>query len=462
MNIKEKTSIKIITIVCCSALLVSFGAVYVYRNLNQKIIIDPAIALQVVNLKKTLENAQLIGNWPTGFCGTLYNDIKKQSTLIDNSASLTGDYLLAYNVQQLAKQATAMLPLCSDFENNTFAGGQLQNRYLRADMSLWIAQLDMLTNDRKQKYTEQRASTSANPATNLKPFDTFVDCKESYCTEMLAVPKGAFQMGGTVEEHIALKVDNYRADWESPRHTVEITHPFAIAKTEVTVGNYREFINQTNHITAQGCLGFPGYPVMDNPEYVIFQHDLSWQNPGFPQTEQSPVTCVTRNDAEAYAKWLSIKSDATYRLPSEAEWEYAARAGTVTPYFWGNNIEDGCQYAAVYDLSTDKATGFRFKIASCDDVTPYTAKVGSFQPNPWGLYDMTGNAREWVSDAWESSYVTGPLTEQSRQQGVSQFPVLRGGAWNYMPQNQRIAYRSAYYSLYMRSNMWGFRLVREM
>ncbi|WON77074.1 formylglycine-generating enzyme family protein [Serratia sp. UGAL515B_01] len=450
------------TIVVCSTLLVISGVVYADQTLDQKVMIDPAVAIQVANLKKTLKNAQSIGTWPKGFCGTLYGDIKKQSTLIDNSASLAGDYLLAYHAQQLAQQSAAMLYLCPDFESNKFAGGQLQNRYLRADMSLWIAQLDILTSKGREAFTLPSVSPSSNPATDLEPFDTFVDCKESYCTEMLVVPEGTFQMGGTQEEHIALNVDNYRADWESPRHTVKITRPFAIAKTEVTVDNYRKFINETGHMTAKGCLGFPGYPAMANPEYVIYQHDLSWENPGFSQTDQSPVTCVTRSDAEAYAKWLSIKSGATYRLPSEAEWEYAARAGTVTPYFWGNNIEDGCQFAAMYDLSTDRVTGFRFKVANCDDATPYTATVGSFRPNPWGLYDMTGNVREWVSDAWEDSYDTGPFTEKSRQQGVSQFPVLRGGAWDYMPQNQRIAYRSAYYSLYMRSNMWGFRLVREI
>lgn len=414
---------------------------------------------------KTLSEAEKKGSWPAGYCEKTYSDIAEISNKAYSLSKETNNTAeITENFRQLNKQAEAMLKLCGDFDNNTFPGGQLQTRYLRADMSLWKAQFDMLFNNNPTPLSKINIvrSNSAKPAEKLKDFQKFRDCEDFYCSQMVVLPKGNYLMGGTPEEHLALNVDKYRADWESPRHAVQIGNAFAISTTEVTVQDFAQFVQETKREMAAGCLAFPGYPAMSNREYAIYQPNLSWENPGFEQSAMSPVTCVTRTDAEDYAIWLSAKTGVHYRLPSEAEWEYAARAGTNTPYFWGNKVEDGCNYATFYDESTDKATGFRFIMAKCDDKTPYTATVANFKPNNWGIYDITGNVREWVSDAWESSYETGPYTEAPRKTGVSQFPVLRGGAWNYMPQNVRIAYRSAYYSWPMRANMWGFRLVREI
>lgn len=268
--------------------------------------------------------------------------------------------------------------------------------------------------------------------------------------------------GETDKEHAELKVDSYRIAWESPRHKVLIRKSFAIYTTEVTVKDFSQFVTETNRKIANGGLAFPGYPVMSNSEYVMYQPKLSWKHPGFKQGPSSPITCVTRKDVEDYAVWLSNKTGAHYRLPSEAEWEYAAQAGTQTPYFWGEEVEDGCSYAAFYVQTTDKVTSYRFVVAECNDHTPYTAKVGSFKPNAWGIYDITGNAREWVSDTWEDTYNTGPYTEEPRRAGVSQLPMLQGSAWDYMLQNVRVSYRSAYYLWPMRSYMWRFRLAREI
>jgi len=423
------------------------------------------IASAISDITTIMTEAENLGSWPAGYCRTTYSNIAEKShSAINVVRKFHENKELADNLYQLNEQAKGMLALCEPFERNAFPGGQLQTRYLRADMSLWKAQFDMLLKENPIPIEKVKISRADGvyPPKKLKDFDVFSDCKAFYCSEMVVLPEGNYMIGGTDQEHVDLKVDGYRAEWESPRHNVQIRKPFAISKTEVTVEDFAQFVKETNRKIAAGCLVFPGYPAMGDPEYTMYKKNLSWENPGFRQEKNSPVTCVTRKDAEDYAIWLSAKTGAKYRLPSEAEWEYAARAGTNTPYFWGNKIEDGCNYAAIYDLSTDKATGYRFVTAQCDDKTSYTAKVASFKPNNWGIHDITGNAREWVADAWEDSYKTGPYTEEARKGGVSQFPVLRGGAWNYMPQNERIAYRSSYYSWPIRSYMWGFRLVREI
>lgn len=151
----------------------------------------------------------------------------------------------------------------------------------------------------------------------------------------------------------------------------------------------------------------------------MYRDGVSWEEPGIPQESgKHPVVQVSRADAEAFANWLSAKTGQKWRLPSEAEWEYAARAGTDTAYFWGEDINDGNEYAAGYDVRTDEAIGYGFEpIMETDDGAAYTAEVVSYEPNPWGLYDMTGNAREWVQDYWEPNYDSGPDSEATRTGG---------------------------------------------
>lgn len=423
----------------------------------------PTSTAELQQLRSTLTAAANTVPWPLGYCASTYTAIQQEATQLRRAALATNQQELADNAEQLALQAAAMLANpCQLAESGALAGGQLQTRYLRGDMTAWLWKLDLLASGGSQVLPPIAAVVSPVDASALPALSQFQDAPALLSSPLVVLPAGQFWIGGTEQEHIDLNVDGYRAAWESPRRPVTIEKPFAIASTEVTVADFGKFLSDSGYQVTQGCFGFPGFPAMSNPNYTMDFADWSWRNPGFAQGEDEPVLCVTRGDAKAYAQWLSAKTGATYRLPSEAEWEYAARAGTETPYFWGNAIEDGCAYAAMFDLSTAAATGFGFVTAQCDDGAPYTAAVGSYLPNPWGLYDMTGNAREWVSDAWEDSYASGPVNQNPRTAGVAQFPVLRGGAWNYMPQNERIAYRSAYYSLELKSNMWGFRLVREL
>ncbi|MDH5857493.1 formylglycine-generating enzyme family protein [Lampropedia aestuarii] len=414
-------------------------------------------------LRATLNAAAQTVQWPDGYCASTYGSIQQQAGLLRQAALVTQQQELADNAEQLALQAAAMQESpCELAESGALTDGQLQTRYLRADMTAWLWKLQLLAEGGSQVLPPITAVVNPVDARNFRPLTHFQDAPELLSSQLVVLPAGQFWIGGTEQEHAALNVDAYRAAWEIPRRPVMIEQAFAMASTEVTVADFETFLNDSGYQVSRGCLGFPGFPAMDDPNYTMDVPTWSWRYPGFAQDKNEPVLCVTRGDAMAYAQWLSAKTGATYRLPSEAEWEYAARAGTETAYFWGDSIEQGCRYAAIYDLSTDAATGFGFVTAQCNDGTPYTASVGSFLPNPWGLYDMTGNAREWVSDAWEDSYATGPVNQNPRTAGVAQFPVLRGGGWNYMPQNERIAYRSAYYSLELKSNMWGFRLVREL
>ncbi|GGH58269.1 hypothetical protein GCM10007359_04270 [Rothia aerolata] len=227
---------------------------------------------------------------------------------------------------------------------------------------------------------------------------------------------------------------------------------------------FRQFVAETGYAMPAGGVGFPAPPETMDPTSSMYREGVTWENPGIPQdSDQHPVVQVSRADAQAFARWVSVKTGQNWRLPTEAEWEYAARAGTQTAYFWGEDINDGSEYAAGYDIRSDEVTGYGFPDRmEADDHAAYTAEIGSYKPNPWGLYDVTGNAREWVADYWEPNLESGPYTEEARTAGVAEFPVLRGGGWDYMPQNLRIAYRSAYYNNYIHSNMWGFRLVRDI
>lgn len=424
---------------------------------------NPVIPADMQRLHATLQRAADTVVWPTGYCASTYTAIQQTASRLHQQALQTQQQELADNAEQLALQAAAMLvEPCQLAEEGALAGGQLQTRYLRADMTAWLRKLELLAAGGSQVIGPVRAVVTPVDASGLAPLTHFHDAPELMSSALVVLPAGSFLMGGTEQEHVALQVDDYRAEWESPRHAVTIERPFAIASTEVTVSDFGRFLQDTGYQVSAGCFGFPGYPAMSDPNYTMDFQDWSWSYPGFAQGPDEPVVCVTRGDAQAFAQWLSGKTGASYRLPTEAEWEYAARAGTQSPYYWGDSIAQGCAYAAIYDQSTDAATGFGFIAAPCDSGVPYTAPVGSFLPNNWGLYDMTGNAREWVADAWEDSYLTGPSTQAARTAGVAQFPVLRGGAWNYMPQNLRIAYRSAYYSLELKANMWGFRLVRDL
>ena len=251
--------------------------------------------------------------------------------------------------------------------------------------------------------------------------ETFRDC--ATCPEMVVLPAGEFMMGSPEGE-------SGRKDNEGPQHRVTIPEPFAVGKYEVTVGQFAKFVQETNHST--------GY-CADNPEQG------SWNNPrAFNQTNNHPVVCVSWDDASAYARWLSTETGHKYRLLSEAEWEYAARAGTTTAYYFGPMLmENMAQY---------RSKG--------------TATVGSFPANAFGLHDMHGNLWEWVEDCWHDDYTGAPTDGSAWISGCIKSEgkdtrVLRGGAWYSGPVFLRSAFRVWNYTpaLYF---VDGFRVARDL
>ncbi len=159
-----------------------------------------------------------------------------------------------------------------------------------------------------------------------------------------------------------------------------------------------------------------------------------WRDLGYRQTEREPVVCVNWQDARAYAEWLSRQTDKTYRLLSEAEWEYVARAGTKTARYWGEREEGQCRYVNGADSRTDLS----WRIG-CDDGYARTAPVGSYAANGFGLYDVLGNVHEWVEDCWNESCAGAPRGGQMWTTGDCSRRVGRGGSWSGSPRHLRSA-----------------------
>lgn len=257
---------------------------------------------------------------------------------------------------------------------------------------------------------------------------------------------------------------------ERPAHRVRLTRGFEIGATEVTVDAFRAFVEATDYLTeaereGRG-LGF--FPEATNYVERFQPHEsVTWRDPGFPQSPAHPVVAVTWNDAVAFCDWLSEKEGRTYRLPTEAEWEYAYRAGETDWYFWGTDPDEAYVHANVADGALEAAhqNTTRYQRAvrlGADDGDGYvtTAPVGRFKPNAWGLHDMSGNVWEWVHDRWsEDVYerffdglewnerrglvVTDPVfLEATDQHAYGDWRVMRGGAWTCAPASVRATIRT--------------------
>ena len=245
--------------------------------------------------------------------------------------------------------------------------------------------------------------TPAMAKTRPMPGKTLRDCPG--CAEMVVLPAGTFMMGSPATEPD-------RDPSEGPQRQVRIKS-FALAKFDVTRGQWQAFVDATNRPTAFGC-EWAGLPRDQSAK-------ASWRNLGFAQTDDHPVVCVSWNDAQAYVAWLSKQTGKHYRLPSEAEWEYAARAGSTTTYPWGDT--------ASHDRANYGADDCCSSLASGKDRWLYTSPVGSFAPNAFGLYDMIGDAWQWVQDCYADSYAGAPVDGAAVEQPDCRFRVLRGGTW---------------------------------
>jgi formylglycine-generating enzyme required for sulfatase activity len=273
----------------------------------------------------------------------------------------------------------------------------------------------------------------------------FRDCPD--CPEMVVLPAGRYVMGTTGQDP-----DRWDDVRESPAHEVTLRHAFAMARHEVTRVEFARFSAETGHVSS-GCNAWSG-------EVWVHYTARSWLDPGFQQGWEHPVVCVSWDDAKAFAAWMSGRTGASYRLPSEAEWEYAARAGTASSRFWGNQVEPGCDYANIGDRAMNRALPMG-AVAACDDGHVYTAPVATYRPNGFGLYDMLGNAWEWTEDCWHPGYQGAPADGSARLEGDCSVRVSRGASWSSHYRNVRSANRGSYRA----AGRWdhtGFRVVRDL
>ncbi len=275
----------------------------------------------------------------------------------------------------------------------------------------------------------------------------FRDC--DLCPEMVVLPEGFFMMGGA-------PTDKKRWNVELPQHLVRIARQFAIGRFEVTVDEFAAFVEATGHQPAGQCNVF----VLDQDQWV--GKSTTFRDPHYPQAGSHPATCVNWLDAKAYAAWLSEKTGKRYRLPSEAEWEYGARAGTSTPLSFGDYTHTrACDYAKFADGSTR----FAWKEASCNSNFGHgAAPVGRHQPNAWGLHDMHGNVWEWVEDCWHASYSGAPedgtpWLEDGR--GDCTHRITRGGSWRNAIQDLRVTARLRYPTTHA-AQVRGFRVALSL
>ena len=247
--------------------------------------------------------------------------------------------------------------------------------------------------------------------------------------------------------------EKQRDDDEGPVHRVRIA-AFALSKTEITRGQFAEFVKQAKYDAGDKCWTLA--------QGKFAERDGNWRKPGYPQNNTHPVTCINWDDAQAYAKWLSRKTRKQYRLPTEAEWEYAARAGTRSARYWGDNPDLACRYANVADktaMAQIPAT-MAWLSHNCTDHYAYTAPVGRYRANAFGLKDMLGNVWEWTGDVYRDSYDGAPANGKAWQ-GQGTYHVLRGGSWNSDPQNVRAAVRNSNKAA-LRFSFFGFRLARKL
>jgi formylglycine-generating enzyme required for sulfatase activity len=281
------------------------------------------------------------------------------------------------------------------------------------------------------------------------------------------VAPGEYLMGAPAGDEIA------RPD-ERPPHTVRVSETFCLGMHEVTVAQFRRFVNETGFKTAaesdgQGATGYNA----DLRGFEYNSDNYSWRNPGYPQGDTHPVVNVTWHEAQAFCAWLSKKEGRLYRLPTEAEWEYACRAGTTARFISGETREDlkpianvaDRALAAKWDTSTVRKYGLDpdvIKFQAWDDGFAFTAPVGSFKANSLGLYDMLGNVGEHCSDRYQSDYyAASPTVNPKGPKGAKGGHVVRGGTFLNGPSLTRATSRVECQDSY-RNYVIGFRVLLEV
>ena len=306
--------------------------------------------------------------------------------------------------------------------------------YLTREQSEGLAALGREEAQRLQAEAERQRAREAGT--------TFRDCPE--CPEMVVVPSGRFDMGSPGPE-------SGRWHDEGPLLPVTIARPFAVGVYEVTRGEFARFVSATGRYMGNACWTYMG----GEWKWRFGRH---WRNPGFSQTDEHPVVCVKWRDAKAYVEWLSKETGEAYRLLSEAEWEYVARAGAETARYWGKSESGQCRYAN----GADEASGdFGRGKARCNDGHARTSPVGSYEANGYGLHDVLGNVWEWTEDCRNGLYFGAPRDGSAWTSGDCSQRMRRGGSWGSGPRDLRSANRG-WYRGRGRGDVNGFRVARTL
>jgi formylglycine-generating enzyme required for sulfatase activity len=294
------------------------------------------------------------------------------------------------------------------------------------------------------------AAAQPGSAEDVAPPASFKDCEQ--CPQMVTLPAGKFLMGASAKE---VKLVKY-VDSSLPQHEVGIAYPFGIGRYEVTVEEFDAYVKESGAQVGGACgirlaesgkyaLKFTGTLHPDSARdsespLVVFVTDGSYAQPGLPVDARQPAVCVSRNEINGYLDWLGRKTGKHYRLVTEAEWEYAYRAGADTINFWGDSFKKTCDYANFGDRKSGYQAGM---MAPCaESVRPvWTADAGSYKPNAWGLYDMPGNVQEMVADCFHDNYQGAPADGSPWSENGCLTFVTRGGDYELTQFNMRASDR---------------------
>jgi sulfatase modifying factor 1 len=269
--------------------------------------------------------------------------------------------------------------------------------------------------------------------------------------KLVRIPAGEFTMGSPVNER-------GRRD-DEPQRRVRLTREFFMGQCEVTRGQFRKFVESTKYLTdaERGVRGGYGYDVVTQ-KLAGPDKKYTWRSTGFDQTDDHPVVNVSFRDAEAFCRWLSEREKQVYRLPTEAEWEYACRGGSTSAYANGDDAEKLIAMGNIMDAPTKLRFPDRIAVSGSDGFV-FTAPVGSFRGNAFGLHDMHGNVWEWTAD-WFAVPSTEPQIDP-RGPDAAKDKVVRGGDWYHDWSFARGAQRSPIHPGLCRRHA-GFRVVREI
>lgn len=323
-----------------------------------------------------------------------------------------------------------------------------------------------------------QSTPTAQPQETSKPpppaadRELVLDLSEGVTLKLVRIPAGKFLMGSpeaekkaAVKEAVAAGFpEKYATDAakDEVQHEVTISRPFYMGITHVTVDQFAAFVKDSGYKTEAEKDGWSlGFEIKDGQFDLKRVVGCSWRKPSFDQKGDHPVIQVSWNDAQAFCAWLSKRTGRKVRLPTEAQWEYACRAGTKTAYPWGDNPDDGKGWVNGADQSLKKEIPNQkpYVFFSWDDGFAFTSPVGTLKANGFGLYDMMGNVYQWCQDRY-GDYETGAVTDPTGAD-TGGARVLRGGSWGDLPQNCRSADR-IWLAPVDRFFINGFRVVLDL